>query len=84
MLKFDNNFLLSNFCYIFVSTKTNNSIMTVFANLSNGDQVQIEVMGDMAKIMNFIGNYEGDDLGNDLILQPFVEDFKETGVVIFA
>lgn len=58
--------------------------MKAFANLSNGNQVQIELEGDMNKIFNFIENYEGSDLGNDLICEDFVTDFKETGVVIEA
>lgn len=56
--------------------------MKVFANLSNGDQAQIEIKGDDQKIMEFISNYEGDDLGNDLICEEFVSDFEETGVII--
>lgn len=56
--------------------------MKLFAKLSNGNETQIEVKGDMKKIFEFISNYEGDDLGNDLILQSFVTDFEETGVII--
>jgi hypothetical protein len=58
--------------------------MTVFANLSNGNQAQINVEGDMTKIFNFIENYEGEDLGNDLICEDFITNFEETGVVIEA
>ena len=56
--------------------------MTLFANLSNGDQTQIKVYGDQTQILNFITNYKGTDLGNDLILENFVHDFEETGVII--
>ncbi len=56
--------------------------MKVFANLSNGTQSQIEVKGDQKEILNFISNYEGNDLGNDLILEDFVSDFIETGVIL--
>ena len=58
--------------------------LTVFANLSNGDQVQIILEGDKNQIFNYITNYEGNDLGNDLICMDFVTNFTETGVVIFA
>lgn len=56
--------------------------MLVFANNSNGTQSQINVTGDMNKILMFITLYDGDDLGNDLILQDFVDGFTETGVII--
>lgn len=56
--------------------------MKVFAKLSNGTQAQIRLEGDMNEILNFIENYKGNDLGNDLICKDFVEDFKETGVII--
>jgi len=56
--------------------------MTLFANLSNGDQTQIKVYGDQTQILNFITNYNGNDLGNDLIIQDFVNDFEETGVIL--
>ncbi|UFK27473.1 hypothetical protein [Elizabethkingia phage TCUEAP2] len=56
--------------------------MLVFARLKNGNEIQIEVLGDQTKIIQFIEDYKGDDLGNDLILQDFVTDFKETGVEI--
>lgn len=76
-------------CSIFVEQtkrKTTHKLndMTIFANLSNGDQVQIKVEGNKAEIFNYIENYEGNDLGNDLICQSFVTNFEETGVVIFA
>lgn len=58
--------------------------MKVFANLSNGNQTQIKVEGDTAKILNYISNYTGSDLGNDLICEDFVTDFEETGVEIEA
>ena len=58
--------------------------MKVFATLSNGDQAQIELTGDISAIRSYIANYEGDDLGNDLICEDFVTDFKETGVIIYA
>ena len=45
-------------------------------------QTQIKVYGDQTQILNFITNYNGDDLGNDLILQDFITDFEETGVII--
>lgn len=56
--------------------------MLVFARLKNGNEIQIEVLGDQTKIIQFIEDYKGDDLGNDLILQDFVTDFRETGVEI--
>lgn len=56
--------------------------MTVYAAKKNGDEIQIKVKGDQQKIAKFIELYTGSDLGNDLILQPFVDDFEETGVVI--
>lgn len=56
--------------------------MTIFANLSNGNEAQIKVEGNQAQILNFIENYKGNDLGNDLVLEDFVIDFKLTGVVI--
>lgn len=56
--------------------------MLVFARLKNGNEIQIEVLGDQTKIIQFIEDYKGDDLGNDLILQDFVTDFKETEVEI--
>ena len=58
--------------------------MTLFANLSNGNQTQITVKGNLTLIANFISEYNGNDLGNDLILQDFVTDFTETGVIIYA
>ena len=58
--------------------------MTVFANLSNGNQTQIKLEGDIKLILDYISNYEGDDLGNDIICEDFVTDFEETGVVIEA
>mgnify|MGYP003655358755 CR=1 FL=1 len=57
-------------------------MITVFANMSNGTEEQFKVIGDTNKILNFIENYEGDDLGNDLYCEDFVEDFEETGVII--
>ncbi len=56
----------------------------VFATLSNGNQTQINVIGNTSKIVSFIENYNGNDLGNDLICQNFVTDFEETGVIIEA
>jgi hypothetical protein len=56
--------------------------MKVFAKLSNGNQAQIELKGDVEKIINYIENYEGDDLGNDIICEDFVEDCWATGVEI--
>ncbi len=56
--------------------------MTIFANLSNGNEAQIKVEGNQTQILNFIENYKGNDLGNDLVLEDFVTDFKLTGVVI--
>ncbi|TNE75022.1 hypothetical protein EP331_00200 [bacterium] len=58
--------------------------MKVFCKTSNGDQIQVTLEGDMNKIFQFIEDYKGDDLGNDLILQDFVDDFEETGVIIYA
>jgi len=56
--------------------------MTLFANLSNGNEAQIKVEGNQKLILDFITNYEGNDLGNDLILEDFVTDFTLTGVEI--
>jgi hypothetical protein len=56
--------------------------MTILANLSNGNQAQIIVKGDLNKIVAFIEAYKGEDLGNELICESFVEDFEETGVII--
>jgi hypothetical protein len=56
--------------------------MTLYATLKNGNQTQIKVYGDQKEILKFIESYKGEDLGNDLILQDFVTDFEETGVVI--
>ena len=58
--------------------------MKIFATLSNGNQAQIELFGDITEILKFIDSYEGGDLGNDIILEDFVVDFKQTGVVIEA
>jgi hypothetical protein len=55
-----------------------------YATYKNGDQHQISVTGNMPKILAFVANYEGNDLGNDLVLEDFVDDFEETGVVIYA
>lgn len=55
---------------------------TTYATLSNGNETQIKVYGDQKAILNFVVDYEGSDLGNDLICEDFVEDFEETGVVI--
>lgn len=54
----------------------------VFATLQDGTQTQINVWGNSEKIVRFIETYQGDDLGNDLICENFVEDFEETGVTI--
>ena len=62
----------------------NENIMKIFANLKNGDQTQIELIGDNNKILKFITEYEGEDLGNDIILEEFITDFNETGVIIYA
>jgi len=58
--------------------------MTVFANLSNGNQAQIKLEGNTSMILNFIETYEGDDLGNDIILEDFITDAVQTGVIIEA
>jgi hypothetical protein len=58
--------------------------MKIFANLKNGDQTQIELVGDAQSILNYIEEYQGDDLGNDIILEDFITDFNETGVIIYA
>ncbi len=71
-------------CIFALVINQTNKIMIVFANLSNGDQMQIKVIGDQAQIMAYVSDYEGDDLGNDLICEDFVTDFKETGVTIHA
>lgn len=56
--------------------------MTIFANLSNGNEAQIKLEGNKAQILDFITNYEGNDLGNDLVIEDFVTDFELTGVII--
>ena len=58
--------------------------MTIFANNSNGTQSQIKLEGDMKMIFDFIENYQGEDLGNDLICEDFVTDFECTGVILEA
>ena len=65
-----------------MATKENS--IKVYAAQSNGDLHQCEVIGDTTKILAYIGAYQGNDLGNDLICQDFVEDMPETGVIIFA
>ena len=57
-------------------------MITVYANLSNGNQEQVILTGDDKKIISFIESYKGDDLGNDLICSDFVEDAEPTGVII--
>lgn len=49
---------------------------------SNGTQELVEFFGDMQKIFIFIENYEGDDLGNELICQDFISDTKHTGIIM--
>jgi len=56
--------------------------MTLYATLKNGNQTQIKVYGNQKEILNYIERYEGNDLGNDIILEDFVTDFEETGVII--
>ena len=55
---------------------------TVFAKHSDGSLHQIELFGDQQLIANYIAAYEGNDLGNDLICEDFVEDFEKTGVTM--
>lgn len=75
----------TNICiYICIIQKQKNEIiMKVFATLSNGNQSQIELIGDEKEILNFIENYNGNDLGNDIVCENFVTDFNETGVIIY-
>ena len=56
--------------------------ITVEAKKSNGTKEFIQVFGDMKQIFKFIEEYEGNDVGNDIILKDFVTDFKSTGVII--
>lgn len=56
--------------------------ITVLCNLSNGNQEQVELIGDNVKILEFISNYEGNDLGNDLILQDFINEVIFTDVIL--
>lgn len=62
--------------------KMEDNIM-VFAQLKSGVEMQIELIGDNLAIMQYIENYEGDDLGNDIIMEDFVDDFNDTGVRVF-
>jgi len=59
-----------------------NNTLTIYCNLSNGNQAQVILQGDVNAMIKFIENYEGDDLGNDMLLQDFVIDFTETGVIV--
>lgn len=55
----------------------------LYATKLNGDEMQVEVFVTSAnEYLNFVGNYEGDDLGNDILFEDFVLDTKATGVVI--
>ena len=56
--------------------------MTIFANTKNGQKVQIKLFGNLTMILNYIENYTGNDLGNDIILEDFITDFEETGVIL--
>ena len=44
-------------------------------------QVELTV-SSATDYLNFIENYEGNDLGNDIIFEDFVVDTKATGVII--
>jgi len=57
--------------------------MTIYATLSNGNLEQVILEGNTNKILTFIENYKGDDLGNELIMQDFVTNATPTGVVIY-
>tara|TARA_R110002020_G_C15654218_1_gene716035 strand:+ start:239 stop:418 length:180 start_codon:yes stop_codon:yes gene_type:complete len=57
-------------------------MITVFANMSNGTEEQFKVIGDNNKILDFIEKYNGNDLGNDLFCEDFIEDFESTGVIL--
>ena len=58
--------------------------MTVYRDSANGDQIQMNVYGDIPKIVDYIDYYDGDDLGNDLSKQSFVTHTEDTGVIMFA
>ena len=70
---------------LYISTiinKLKHKTMTIFANTKNGQQVQIKLFGNLTMILNYIENYTGNDLGNDIILEDFITDFEETGVIL--
>ena len=52
--------------------------MTVYRDSANGDQIQMNVYGDIPKIVDYIDYYDGDDLGNDLSKQSFVTHTEDT------
>lgn len=55
----------------------------LFANLSNGKQQQVQVfVNSSEKYFSFIENYNGNDLGNEIILQDFVTNAIPLNVII--
>ena len=55
----------------------------IFADKLDGSQMQVELtVSSATDYLNFIENYEGNDLGNDIIFEDFVVDTKATGVII--
>lgn len=55
----------------------------LYATKLNGDEMQVKVFVTSAnEYLNFVSNYEGDDLGNDILLEDFVLDTRATGVII--
>ena len=56
---------------------------TVFANLNETTQEQVLLtVSEPQKYFDFIENYEGDDLGNDIIFEDFVDNAECTGVTL--
>ena len=55
----------------------------IFADKLDGSQMQVELtVSSATDYLNFIENYEGNDLGNDILFEDFVVDTKATGVII--
>jgi len=56
---------------------------TVFAKLGNGTSEQVVLtVSEPQKYFNFIENYEGNNLGNDIIFEDFVIVGEATGVIL--
>ena len=56
---------------------------SVFANLENGTSEQVILtINEPKRYFDFVENYEGNDLGNDIIFEEFVIDAEATGVIM--